>query len=110
MKKKSDKESSRVYNTNNLLKAEKMTPEQRRERASKAGKASARKKKERKKLKEELLLLLGSDDCNKKICTALVQKAMNGDTTAFSIIRDTIGEKPITKVETTEYKKLEDVL
>jgi hypothetical protein len=32
------------------------------------------------------------------VTLALIEKAMSGDTKAFEVIRDTIGEKPVDKV------------
>jgi hypothetical protein len=49
----------------------------------------------RKTLKEQLLLLLSENDIQENICLSLIDKALEGDTKAFQIIRDTIGEKPI---------------
>ncbi|DAA88422.1 TPA: hypothetical protein CPT87_05030 [Candidatus Gastranaerophilales bacterium HUM_5] len=49
----------------------------------------------RKTLKEELLLLLEENDIQENLCLALIDKALDGDTKAFQIIRDTIGEKPM---------------
>lgn len=83
-----------MANNQNLIKNEDLTPSQRRERASKAGKASAKKRAERKTLREELLLLLEQGKTQEKISLALLKKAENGDTKAYEIIRDTIGEKP----------------
>lgn len=70
-----------------------------REIASKGGKARAKKIKEQKTLKEELLLLLAEGDTQKKISLALIKKALNGDTKAFEVIRDSIGQKPTDKQE-----------
>lgn len=53
----------------------------------------------RKTLKEELLLLLSAGDTQEKISLALIQKALNGDTKAFEVIRDSIGEKQTEKIE-----------
>ncbi len=53
----------------------------------------------RKTLKEELLLLLSTGDTQEKISLALIQKALNGDTKAFEVIRDSIGEKQTEKIE-----------
>lgn len=86
-------------NDDNLIKNEDLTPSERRERASKAGKASGQKRRERKELREELLLLLEDGDTQQRLCTALLQKAFDGDVRAFEMIRDTIGEKPIDKKE-----------
>lgn len=46
----------------------------------------------RKTLKEQLLLLLKDGDIQENLCLALIEKALDGDTKAFQIIRDTIGE------------------
>ncbi len=83
-----------MANEQNLIKNEDLTPKQRRENASKAGKASAKKRAERKTLREELLLLLSTGNTQNKISTALIKQAENGNTRAYEIIRDTIGEKP----------------
>ena len=56
---------------------------------------------ERKTLAEELTALLSSPDVQKRMCTALVKAAEDGNTSAFALIRDTIGEKPTEKAETT---------
>jgi hypothetical protein len=83
------------------------TSEQSREKAvingRKGGISSGIAKRKRKTLKEELLLLLESEEIQKKISTALINEAINGNnagsvTKAFEVIRDTIGEKPIDKV------------
>ena len=93
-----------------------LTEDEQRKIASKGGKKSVEVRRARKTLKEELLLLLSENDANKKISIAQLQKALDGDTKAFEVIRDTIGEKPKEKVENTnvdmsyeEYiKKVED--
>lgn len=56
-------------------------------------------RRKRKTLKEELLLLLSQGKTQEKMSLALVEKAMNGDTKAFEVIRDSIGEKPVDKVQ-----------
>ena len=65
----------------------------------KGGIASGEARRRRKTLKEELLLLLEQGDMQEKISLALIQKAMGGDTKAFEVLRDTVGEKPVDKVE-----------
>ncbi|MBR3676307.1 MAG: hypothetical protein IKN71_04150 [Alphaproteobacteria bacterium] len=67
----------------------------------KGGIASGKARRERKALKEQLLLLLDDEDTQKELCTALLNQAIGGNTKAFEIIRDTIGEKPIDKHELT---------
>lgn len=94
-----------MANEQNLIKNEDLTPTQRRENARKAGKASAAKKQERKKMREllELALMACDEETGEKnnvvITAALVKKAKAGDTKAYEVIRDTIGEKPVDKVQ-----------
>lgn len=69
-----------------------------RERGRKGGLASVEARRKRKTLKEELLLMLSDGETQQSVTLALIEKAMSGDTKAFEVIRDTIGEKPIDKV------------
>ena len=69
-----------------------------RERGRKGGLASGEARRKRKTLKEELLLLLSEGETQQSVTLALIEKAMSGDTKAFEVIRDTIGEKPVDKV------------
>lgn len=89
-------------NPQNLTPNTKRTPKERQELARKAGKASAKKRQEQKTLREELLLLLSEGDTQKKISLALIKKAMNGDTKAFEVIRDTTGQRCTDKIEITQ--------
>ncbi len=83
-----------------------LSPSEARENGKKGGKSSGKARRERKALKEQLLLLLESGDFQENICLALLDKAQNGDTKAFEVIRDTIGEKPTDKHElSTEVKQ-----
>ena len=70
------------------------TKEEARERGRKGGIASGKARRERKTLKEELLLLLSEGDTQHKISLSLIQEALKGNTKAFEVIRDTVGEKP----------------
>ena len=72
--------------------------EEARERGRKGGLASGEARRKRKTLKEELLLILSEGETQQSVTLALIEKAMSGDTKAFEVIRDTIGEKPIDKV------------
>ena len=81
------------------------------EEQSAGGKRSGEVRAARKTLREELLALLAADVTDKKgrtaqanvaISNALLHKALKGDTKAFEIIRDTIGEKPVEKVMIAE--------
>ena len=69
-----------------------------RERGRKGGLASGEARRKRKTLKEELLLMLAEGETQQSVTLALIEKAMSGDTKAFEVIRDTIGEKPVDKV------------
>ena len=71
------------------------TASEQREIAQKGGIASGESRRARKTFKEELIALLEANDTNKKISVALINRALDGDINAFTIIRDTIGEKPV---------------
>ena len=78
-----------------------------RERGRKGGLASGEARRKRKTLKEELLLMLSDGDIQEKISLALINEAINGNnagsvTKAFEVIRDTIGERPVEKVQATQ--------
>lgn len=88
-----------MANEQNLLRPEDLTSEQLRARAKKGGIASGKARAARKTLKEELLLLLSEGNTQEKISLALIQKAMNGDTKAFEVLRDTVGERVPDKIE-----------
>lgn len=94
-------------NINNLIKNEDLTPEQRRENARKAGLASAKAKKKRKTLREELLALLETEQYQERISLSLIKQALDGNTKAFEVIRDTVGEKPGDKLELDQSKPFE---
>ena len=82
-----------MANEQNLIPLNKRTPRERKEIARKGAEATNRIKAERKTLKEELLLALSTGDTQKRISTAIIEQAQKGNTKAFEIIRDTIGEK-----------------
>ena len=73
------------------------------ERARELQEKAAQKQREniarRKTLKETLLLMLAEGNTQDDITLALLQKALNGDTKAYEVIRDTVGEKPTDKIE-----------
>ena len=73
----------------------------------KGGIASGEARRKRKTLKEELLLMLSDGDIQEKISLALINEAIKGNnsgsvTKAFEVIRDTIGERPVEKVQATQ--------
>ena len=103
-----------MANEQNLIPNEARTPEERRENARAAGIASGEARRARKSLRAELEALLSQKTIDKKtgkptdstvqeaITAALVAKAMKGNTKAFEIIRDTIGEKPVERFSLEE--------
>lgn len=90
---------TKKYNTQNLIPNSERTPSELREITSKGGKRSAEVKRIRKNMREELLVLLESGNIQENLCVALIDKALEGDTKAFQVIRDTIGEKPAEKID-----------
>lgn len=70
-----------------------------REIGKKGGIISGQRRAERKTLREELLLLLAQGDTQNKLSLSLIEKAIKGDTKAYEVIRDTIGEKPKDVIE-----------
>ena len=72
-------------------------------RARELQEKSAKKRREnlekRRTLKEELNLLLLRGDTQERMSLSLIEEALKGNTKAFEIIRDTIGEKPVEKLE-----------
>lgn len=84
-----------------------LSSEEARELGRKGGKASVEARRKRKTLREELLALLETEDYQKKISLAMLQEAKAGNTKAFEVIRDTIGEKPKDKVEIDQDKPFE---
>lgn len=83
-----------MANSENL---KKLSSEEARKNGKKGGIKSVEVRRARKTLKEELLLLLSSGDTQERLSLALIEKAFKGDTKAFEVIRDTIGEKQADK-------------
>lgn len=91
--------------------------EEAREAGRKGGIRSGQVRRERKTLREDLLRLLNEEVTGKNgetrpaqdaVVTAILKQAMKGNTRAFEIIRDTIGEKPVETVNviTPDYTAL----
>ena len=96
-----------MANEQNLIPNSERTPSELREMARNGGLASGESRRKRKTLKEELLLMLSDGDIQEKISLALINEAINGNnagsvTKAFEVIRDTIGERPVEKVQATQ--------
>ena len=94
-------------NEKNLIPNSERSPSEVRENGKKGGIASGEARRKRKTLKEELLLMLSDGDIQEKISIALINEAINGNnagsvTKAFEVIRDTIGERPVEKVQATQ--------
>jgi hypothetical protein len=97
----------------NLIPLSERSDEEKKVICSQAGIASQIKRRERKTMREELLILLEQGDTQAKVSLALIHEALNGSTKAFEVIRDTIGEKPVDKVENKvafDNGKLDDIL
>lgn len=96
-----------MANEQNLVPMASRTPRERQEISRKGQKASTEAKRARKTLKETLLLMLEEGNTQNDITLALLQKALNGDTKAYEVIRDTVGEKPTDKIEQSGESKLD---
>lgn len=99
-----------MANEQNLVKgdvAHKLTAEEQ----SMGGKRSAEVRREKRDLRKALEILMEQDITDKKgntktgteaMALAVFQKALKGDTKAWEIVRDTVGQKPIEKVQVAE--------
>ena len=90
----------------NLIPFDKLSEEEQRAIRSAGGKASGKARRKKKELKKLLELALSqpnkynpNEDNYTGITAALIAKALAGDTKAFEVIRDTIGQKPIEEVK-----------
>ena len=83
-----------MANEQNLIPLNKRSKKVQREIQEKGRQANKAKIEGRKTLREELLALLEKGDTQNRVSLSLIEKAMTGDTKAFEVIRDTIGEKP----------------
>lgn len=95
-----------MANEQNLIPLNKRTKSKQREIAQKGGRNSGKKRREQKKLGDTLKALLALDyevdekpvDGAQAIGIALIKQALNGNVKAYEVIRDTIGEKPVSGV------------
>lgn len=99
-----------MANEQNLKSNSERTPKERKDLARKAGKKSGEARRAKKTMREMLEMLLekqieNPDEKGKKqttleaISVSLIQKALQGNVKAFEVLRDTIGQKPVEKVE-----------
>lgn len=94
-------------NDENLIPINQRTKSEARAISSAGGKASGEARRRRKTLKEELLLMLEDEQIQRSVAAALIKEAIDGNASksvkgAFETIRDTIGEKPVERMETTQ--------
>lgn len=82
-----------------------LSSEEARKIGSKGGKASVKARRRKKELKELLELALSQpctetgEDNYTSICVSLINEAKMGNTKAFEVIRDTIGQKPTEAID-----------
>lgn len=108
-----------MANEQNLRPRTTLSKEEAKRLGSKGGKASAKAKRERKAIRDQLKALLELPVKNEKlknkikelgisdkdidnqmaITISIFNRALNGDTKAFEVIRDTIGEKPVEQIQ-----------
>ena len=121
-----------MANEQNLVPNNKRSPKEVRENGSKGGKAAAETYRKRKAFKEVFEAILSMDikgsvgarlandyaeygiaaehlTVNEAMAFAQAVRAVNGDSEAFRLIRDTIGEKPADKQEMT-FKDLPQIV
>ena len=102
-----------MANNENLINFTERTPSELRELSIKGQKASTEAKRARKTLRQELEILMSMVDDNGKtwqenISTSLIKQALKGNTKAYEIIRDTMGQKPIEQIQQIEPPKIVD--
>lgn len=97
---------SKCDGTKNLIPLPERTKEEQKAIRVKGGKASGEARRKKKELRELLEIALSQPSENNpnidrwtEVTAALVKKAMAGDTKAFELVRDTIGQKPTDKIE-----------
>ena len=100
--------------TENLRPFNERTEEEQRQIATKGGKASGKARRRKKELKALLELALSQpseivdgEDNYTAITAALIQKAIQGDTKAYEVIRDTLGQKPTEQTQMDLTAKIE---
>lgn len=92
-----------MANNENLkpIKKGQLSSEEAKKRGSNGGKKSGEVRRARKTLREDLLVMLSTGDTQERVNLALIKQALKGNVKAFAILRDTIGEAPVTKQEIT---------
>lgn len=99
-----------MANEQNLIPNSERTPNELRQQTQKGGIASgeARRRKRDIRLALEALLEKDISDKNGNVMTTTeaialkqIEKALKGDTKAFEVVRDTVGQKPTDKIDLT---------
>lgn len=110
-------EEGKNKSLDNLVSFADIPPEKQKEIARQGGIKSGEVRKEKKMLREYLEVILSMKDAEgedryTKITRALIDKAEDGDTKAFEVVRDTLGQKPKEQVEQKQEIKvvMEDTL
>lgn len=101
------------HNQDNLISLADRTTEEKRAIGIMGGKASGEARRKKKTMRQELEMLLEMLDKDghtnqEKISMALLKKASTGDTRAFEVIRDTIGQKPVEVQQIQELPVIKD--
>ena len=96
-----------MANEKNLVSLADRTTKEQREIAKKGGKASGEARRRKRKLKELLEIALeqktnGGETKAEFMTNMLVEQAMAGNTKAYRLIRDTLGQAPVQKIQTSE--------
>ena len=103
---------SKATNPQNLIPQTEKSPEERSRIARMGQIASTEAKRRKKTFREAMEAILEKEVLDKNgnkidLLTAIsakqIEKAGKGDTKAFEVIRDTIGQKPVERVEITEW-------
>ena len=103
---------SKATNPQNLIPQSEKSPEERSRIARMGQIASTEAKRRKKTFREAMEAILEKEVIDKNgnkidLLTAIsakqIEKAGKGDTKAFEVIRDTIGQKPVERVEITEW-------
>ena len=102
----------------NLVQNRQRSPNEARENGRKGGQASGVSRRKSKSIREALKALLsgkvkyeGQEMVgNDAIALSVFHKAINGDVQAFKEIRDTVGEKPVDRVEASVKTESQELL
>ena len=98
---------------------DKRTAEEQQEIARQGGQASGEARRRKRDIRKALEILLEKDYTDKHgntmsgaeaIALKQLEKALKGDTKAFEVVRDTVGQKPVEKVSMSATEEAKDEL